>query len=162
MEEQEHTSAPVRLLHEAAVCDADDGRFGILVTLNSAAAHGRILDLWFSSVSTFSWFLVDAFPELFCEEQETEELQENLSQLMPVLREEGLTEAILQELNEYIGAWATMQWLGTFDDACAGDTEPTKLLVELFRADRRQDGDEPVDVEEREDFAEFLTAVNDL
>ena len=161
-EEPEHTSVPVRMLHEAASVEPDDTRFALLVTLRAQGGYGRSMVLWFASVSTLSWFLLDAFPEVFCGEDATEELLETLGSLMPVLREEGLTQAVLDELNEYTGAWATLEWLGTLDDLCAADTESTKKIIAWFREDRRQDGDEPVTEEERRDLAEFLTGLNDF
>ena len=85
---------PVRMLHEAASCEPDDTRFALLVTLRAQGGYGRSMVLWFASVSTLSWFLLDAFPEVFCGEDATEELTENLGSLMPVLREEGLTQAV--------------------------------------------------------------------
>lgn len=162
MEEKETTSRPVRLLHEAGSCDPDVASLGLLLTVATRAAAGRALVLWFESISGLSQFLLEAFPALFCKEEEVEGLVELLAPLMPVLEAEGLTQPLLDELNEYTHNWATLEWLGTFEDLCAADTEVTQRVVAWFRADRRQDGEDPVTEEEREDLVEFLAGVNDL
>jgi hypothetical protein len=78
-----------------------------------------------------------------------------------VIRDESLTQAVLDELNEYLASWILIEWLGSFDDLCAADTEASQRVVEWFRADRREDGGDPVTPDEAPDFAEFLGGLFD-
>jgi hypothetical protein len=157
-DEEDNLSLAARMLGAATTCDPDVERLGTLVTGSSATARQLPLVLWFDSASVFSEFLIDALPEVFCGEDDVEDLMEKLIPLADVIREEGLSQSILDELNEYLFSWIKIEWLGTFADLCAGDTEPTRLVVELFRGG---EGAEPIESDEAEEFAEFLTSLHD-
>ena len=154
-------SSAERLLGVAASCDPDTDRFGLLVTLRAGKQDERHMVLWFDTPQVFITFMHAAFPQLFCHDDDVKDLLDNLQAMQPVILAEGLSEAVLEELNEYTRRWARFDWLGTFDDLCAADTEHTRLVVASFRADVGEENDEPVATDDRDDFAEFLNGIND-
>lgn len=161
-DDKEQTSLAVKMLHTAAACDPDADGFGVLVTEAARdEVPGRRMVLWFASPTVLADFLLQAYPLLFCRDDNAEELLEKLEPFKAYLCEEGLSQSALDELNEYTEQWTQMEWLGTFQDLCASDTEPTQRVVEGFRADQRDEGNAPVTDEEIEDFIEFLTGLNE-
>jgi len=162
MDDQESgVSSVERLLGVAASCDPDTDRFGLLMTVRAGKQDERHMVLWFDRSTTFTTFLELVFPPMFCNDDDVQDLLENLEAIKPLIHAEGLPESVMEELNEYTRRWARFDWLGTFDDLCAADTEHTRLVVASFRADVGEENDEPVAADDRDDFAEYLNGVND-
>ena len=160
MRDEEFQRSPEQMMLEAASrCDPDVVELGLLLSEVSAAAAVPRLVLWFASPTSFYRFLTEAVPGLYCGDDDVGELLETLTSLESVIREEGLSLAVLDEVNEYLARWLRFDWLGTFEDLCAADTESTREVVDWFRADRREDAGEPVTAEETEEFAEYLTSL---
>lgn len=155
--EHEPSSAALRLLSEAATCDAQADRLGLLLLATTEAASWPRLVLWFDNPLGFGRFLVEALLEFYCGDDDTSDLVERLESLLPALADEGVTQGLLDELNAWLDRWVSIQWVGGFGDLCAADTETTERVVEAFRMDQGQDGAEPVQPDEAEDFAEYLT-----
>lgn len=151
----------LKMLAAACACDPDAPGFGVLIEPSSSGVHDQHLALWFETPSAFCAFLTEAFPVLFCGDDDVDELIENLMPLARVIQEEGLSQSVLDELNEYTAQWIRFDWLGTFDDLCAADTEATRTVVGWFRRDAGEEGGAPINSEEVDDFAEFLTSLGD-
>lgn len=160
-DEQGNISLPMKMLLAAVKCDPMALDVGILLSDPDPEIYEHPLVLWFKSSAAFSDFLVEAVPKLFCGEGDLSELMESLSPLARVLREEGITQGLLDEVNDYLRQWLKMEWLGTFTDLCAADTELTRTVVEWFRVQQGDEGGAAIIAEEAEDFAEYLASLAD-
>lgn len=155
--EHEPSSAGLRLLSEAATCDSQADRLGVLLLATTEEPSWPRLVLWFDNPLAFGQFLVEALPEFYCGEDDVGDLVERLESLLPAMVADGVTQELLDELDSWLNRWVTIAWLGSFGDLCIADTEATARVVEAFRMDQGQDGADPVLPDEADDFADYLT-----
>ena len=147
----------LRLVGDAAHCDPEAEQLGLLWLARTESAPWSKLVLWFDNPAAFGRFLVEALPALYGADEAPPDLVERVLPMLPALQEEGVTEALLQELAQLMGDAVELQWLGRFTDLCAADTEATQRVVEAFRLDQGQEGASPVDEDEADEFAQYLS-----
>lgn len=147
----------LRLVGDAAQCDPEAEQLGLLWVARTEAAPWGKLVLWFDNPAAFGRFLVEALPSLYGTDEAPSDLVERVLPMLPALQEEGVTEALLQELGQLLGDAVELHWLGRFVDLCAADTEATQRVVEAFRRDNGQEGAAPVDPDEADEFAHYLS-----
>jgi hypothetical protein len=117
--------------------------------------------LWFSGPSEAVRLFAEGEP-MDSESLKTSEARESLRRELNALADESdRTPATPDELRDALQPlltnWIAIEWLGTFDELCRGDTEMARETRNEYREYETDEGsDEPIQPSEEATFVEFL------
>jgi hypothetical protein len=152
----------VEQTEHAITRDPRDAPYGIILSSLAMGAYAQRHVMWFESLDDVCDYLIHFFPALFCGAEEPDELSDIVEPIVEEIRTSGFTFELMDELNLSTLSWIHMEWWGSFESLCEGDSDASRQLISWFKGDEageEDDSEHPISSEEIDGFVEFLAGL---